>query len=249
MRFLTLDKPYVFGHRGAMGYRIENTLESFKCSVKLGAGIESDIQQTMDKKLVCLHDASFKIQKKWYNVRKLTYEELTKIPFKDGREIPLLKEIFNHFSYCNHNLRYSFDIGNVRIGKRVIDLCEKFNLVENVEITDTRPKNLFKLRDYNNKSKLVHTIPYNIINIDKNTIDFDILHDQNISTLNIKMERANKKNFSNIIDNGFDCYIWGVDFKSRMRRVLKLRYKDQFPKAVYSNYPDKVIKMRDTFFD
>ena len=69
-------KPYIFGHRGAMGYEIENTLVSFKKSVEMGAGIETDVQLTKDEKLVCLHDAIFRIDSKWYNAKDLTFNEL-----------------------------------------------------------------------------------------------------------------------------------------------------------------------------
>ncbi len=45
-------KPYIFAHRGASGYEIENTIPSFKKAISMGAGIETDIRATKDKKLI-----------------------------------------------------------------------------------------------------------------------------------------------------------------------------------------------------
>ncbi|MFX0030133.1 MAG: glycerophosphodiester phosphodiesterase, partial [Candidatus Hermodarchaeota archaeon] len=41
-------KPYIFGHRGASGYEIENTVSAYKKAVSMGAGIEADVQLTKD---------------------------------------------------------------------------------------------------------------------------------------------------------------------------------------------------------
>jgi glycerophosphoryl diester phosphodiesterase len=50
-------KPLVFGHRGASGYRPENTLEAFELAFDLGAdAIECDLLPTADGQLVIIHD-------------------------------------------------------------------------------------------------------------------------------------------------------------------------------------------------
>ena len=38
-----MKKPYIFAHRGAMGYCIENTMESFRKAVDMKVGIETDV--------------------------------------------------------------------------------------------------------------------------------------------------------------------------------------------------------------
>lgn len=49
------------GHRGAKAYEIENTLESFKKAVALGANaVELDVQKTKDEKLIIIHDENLK---------------------------------------------------------------------------------------------------------------------------------------------------------------------------------------------
>ena len=45
-----MEEHYIFGHRGAMGYCIENTIPCFRKAVQMGAGIETDLRMTRDKK-------------------------------------------------------------------------------------------------------------------------------------------------------------------------------------------------------
>ncbi len=47
----------VFGHRGACGYRPENTLESFELAFQQGAvAIECDLVPTKDHRLIIRHE-------------------------------------------------------------------------------------------------------------------------------------------------------------------------------------------------
>jgi glycerophosphoryl diester phosphodiesterase len=50
-------KTKVWAHRGASAYAPENSLEAFELAIKMGAhGIELDIYETADAKLVIHHD-------------------------------------------------------------------------------------------------------------------------------------------------------------------------------------------------
>ncbi len=51
------QKPLVFGHRGASGYRPENTLEAFELALSQGAdGVECDLVPTKDQSLIIRHE-------------------------------------------------------------------------------------------------------------------------------------------------------------------------------------------------
>lgn len=50
-------KPLVFGHRGASGYRPENTIEAFELAIAQGAdGVECDLVPTKDGQLIIRHE-------------------------------------------------------------------------------------------------------------------------------------------------------------------------------------------------
>ena len=51
------QKPLVFGHRGASGYRPENTIEAFELAINQGAdGVECDLVPTRDGSLIVRHE-------------------------------------------------------------------------------------------------------------------------------------------------------------------------------------------------
>ncbi len=241
-----MKKPLIFGHRGAMGYSIENTISSFKKALEMGVdGIETDIRLTKDKKLICFHDTGFYTGPIWHKVRKLTLTQLKSIKFKDNREIPTLNELFIVFKEMANNLRYSFDIENKKVGLRVINLAKKYLIFNNIEITDTRTRVLSYLREQSKEIKLIHTIPHNIIKINSKTINFDILKELNIQVVNVKDKSATLEVFKFLVDNGFKCYVWGVNKKYRMKKILNLKYKDEIVEALYTDYPDILIDLKN----
>ncbi|TFG28945.1 MAG: glycerophosphodiester phosphodiesterase [Promethearchaeota archaeon] len=243
-----MNKPYIFAHRGASAYCIENTMHSFQMAIEMKVGIESDIQITKDKILVCFHDPAFKIENKWYIIRKLTFDELKLLNFEDDRQIPKLRKVFDTFNYCPKNLRYSFDIINKQAGLELINSIKKYSTFKQVEITDTRIYVLKRLRKYNRKVKLVYTVPHNIFQINNKTIYFDKLEETNINAINLKIDYINMEIFRNIVKNGFKCYVWGVNSQAEMIKALKLRADREFIRAIYTDYPDLLKKKRDEIF-
>ncbi len=228
-----------------MGYEIENTMPSFEKGVEMQAGIETDVQLTKDNILICFHDPYFQLLGEWYIVKDMNLEELRKIPFSDNRVIPTLDELFQNFK--SKSIRYSFDIAKADVGFGVIDLAKHFNILDMIEITDLRMRVLTRLRNYNSDVKLVHTLPFNIQKINYRNLNFKDLKKNNIYAINLKSERTRtKENFNVIIDNGLKCYVWGVNTKFRMKRVLKLEHEGEIVDAIYTDYPDVLIKFRES---
>jgi len=243
-----MRKPYIFGHRGAMAYEIENTLISFKTAVEMGAGIETDVHLTRDERLICFHDPGFTLKDDSYIISQLSVNEVQSLPFEDGRIVPTLKEVFDHFKEHDGCLRYSCDIGNRKVGVKLIDLVNRYNLFERLEITDLSPRILYYLRKKSDAIKLVHTIPYTISKITHKTVNFDKLKENDIDTVNVKQNRANEENLREIIDQGFNFYVWGVNSTVRMKNLMKFKYKEEYVKAIYTNYPDKCYEIRENLF-
>ncbi len=241
-------KPYVFGHRGASGYEIENTLSAFKKAVSMGAGIESDVQLTKDNKLICFHDPFFIIGFNSYVVSKMTLKEIKSIKFADNRKIPLLNEVYENFKEESNTIRYSFDIANRKAGIELLNMSNNFSLLNNIEITDRRLLVLSLLRKENNYSKLVYTLPENINQISDKTINLERLRNLNIDVINVRCRRKIEKLFESIVDNGLKCYIWGVNTKENMKRVIKMRHNDEIASAIYTDYPDILLNFINDYY-
>jgi len=239
-----MKKTHIFAHRGGMGNCIENTIPCFKSAVKIGVSIETDLQLTKDNKLICYHDHHIKIDSEWYDIKKLTLVELNNIKFEDNREIPTTIEVFNALENIANDLRYSCDIRDIKTGLKLIDIATEFDILDKIEITERNHNVLLKLREYNKKIKLVHTLPESIFSINDTIVDVELLKDLKIEAINIQSWRANIKNLKIITDFGFKCYVWGVNSKSRMKKVLNLTYNDEVVSAIYTDYPDILVKLR-----
>jgi glycerophosphoryl diester phosphodiesterase len=85
----------VVGHRGAMGYRPENTLASFEHALELGADwIELDVHLTRDGQLAVIHDETLDRTTNGSGlVRDCTLAELQRLDAGDGEHIPSLDEV------------------------------------------------------------------------------------------------------------------------------------------------------------
>lgn len=236
-------KPYVFAHRGASGYEIENTILSFKKAVSMGVGIETDIQITKDNKLICFHDPYVKIGTGYNAISDLTFKDIQGIQFKDRRKIPLVEEVFQIFKNSSYDLRYSFDISNKQVGLELLNLAEKYSLLNQIEITDRRLITLSLLRKQNNDVKLIYTSTDIINTFRDNALNVDKLRKINVCGINLKCSGYIKDLFKMVIDNDFKCYIWGVNTKTNMQKVLNLGYKGQIVQAIYTDYPDTLLNL------
>ena len=76
----------IIGHRGALGYALENTLEAFEKAIALGADmVEFDVIRTKDKELIIMHGNKINNRK----VGDLNYNEIHSI----NPAIPKLTEV------------------------------------------------------------------------------------------------------------------------------------------------------------
>ncbi|MFX1413407.1 MAG: glycerophosphodiester phosphodiesterase [Promethearchaeota archaeon] len=238
----SLNGPKVYGHRGAMGYCVENTIPCFKKAVEMGAGIETDVQLTEDNVLVCFHDYYIKIKSQSHYIKYITFENLLNIKFKDKRTIPTVNDLFTLFAQNKH-LLFSFDIRDKNSGFELIRLAKSFVKLEKVTITDMRLTVLNSVRDYSEEVKLVYTIPTWIVRVNQLSVNFEKLKELKVEAINIRIGRRAKDNFQEIINNGLKCYIWGVNSKSQMKNTLNLKFNDKIVSAIYTDYPDALIKL------
>jgi glycerophosphoryl diester phosphodiesterase len=79
------------GHRGARAYEVENTLDSYRKAIELGANaIELDVRKTGDGKLVVIHDDNLKrVFGKDVQVNETALKELKQL---SESRIPTLQE-------------------------------------------------------------------------------------------------------------------------------------------------------------
>ena len=103
--------PLVFAHRGASGYRPENTLEAFELGIAQGAdGIEFDIVSTKDSQLIIRHE----------NVLSQTTNISDVAEFKDLRRDGTVDGV-EHSDWFSEDLNLE-DVKKLRAIERVPDI-------------------------------------------------------------------------------------------------------------------------------
>ena len=239
-----MKHPYIFAHRGGMGLCIENTLTCFRKALNYKVGIETDVQLTKDDVLVCFHDPVFKLNARIYNVANLTYDELQQLEFPDNRIIPTAHDLFELISN-EHDVRMSFDIRGKNAGKTLITIAKQYELVDNIEISDRRIIVLSQLRKFESNIKLIYTLPEAILKINDANVNFAKLNKLDVNTINLISFRANMKNFNEILKQGFECYVWGLNYKSRLNKIMQMQNEDKKVSAIYTDYPDIAISIKN----
>lgn len=87
-----MRRPLVLGHRGAPHAAPQNTFESFRRAMELGAdGFEFDVRRCSDGRLVCVHDPRIGI----CSVARNSYERLCST--RAGAQLPLLEDVLREF--------------------------------------------------------------------------------------------------------------------------------------------------------
>lgn len=90
------QRPYILGHRGASHDAPENTLAAFTLALAQGAdGIELDVQLSKDGALVVYHDTRLKPETgRQERIADVLLAELKKLHVGQGQKIPTLDEVF-----------------------------------------------------------------------------------------------------------------------------------------------------------
>ncbi len=87
----------IIGHRGASGYKPENTLASFKEAVSLGVDmVECDVYALKTGEVVVFHDDRLERTTNGKGaLQDMAFDDLRKLDAGNGEKIPLLSEVLD----------------------------------------------------------------------------------------------------------------------------------------------------------
>lgn len=113
------------GHRGAKAYELENTLDSFKKAIELGANaVEMDVRKSQDGKLVIIHDDNLKrVFGKDAVVSQTSLRELKQLT---ENKIPTLQEALRLIDKSVKKIL--IELKEVGYEKEVLDVIKKEEL-------------------------------------------------------------------------------------------------------------------------
>ena len=92
------EQPLVIAHRGASGYRPENTLSAFQLAVDQRADmIEIDLHLSRDDAIVVRHDENLASLGLKREIRAADLAQIQSLDAGDGEKIPTLDEVLDRF--------------------------------------------------------------------------------------------------------------------------------------------------------
>lgn len=229
-----------YAHRGASEYRPENTLISFRYGIEQGAnGIELDLQETKDGKIVIFHDDT--IDKKSNGVGKIsdyTLEELLKFDFGAwkgaefaGTPICLFEDFAREF--LGLDLTFAIEIKAPNIEKQSLEIIEKYKKHDNIYISSFQYDILKATRMIDKNIKISWLIQESI------TKD-NIMKLLEIGGTQIcpKADDVTKEGIKLAKSYGLGVRLWGVFNEEIMKKVYPLDTE-----GMTVNFPDKLTAL------
>ncbi len=136
------------GHRGARAYEIENTLESFRKAIELGANaVELDVRTSNDAQLIISHDDNLKrVFGKDVRLSEATLEELKQLT---GNRIATLEEALHFIGRRVEKILV--ELKEFGYERKVLDVIRKEKLEDRVIIVSFHEEVLAHVRTLDKK--------------------------------------------------------------------------------------------------
>ena len=105
-RFLDVDPPFGFAHRGGRGDAPENTEAAFAHAWELGYRyLETDVHRTADGELVAFHDGELeRVAGLPGDISDHAWDELCEVTLDGGHRIPRLVDLLDDFPEARFNI-------------------------------------------------------------------------------------------------------------------------------------------------
>lgn len=229
-----------YAHRGASAYAPENTMVAFKKALVMGAdGIELDLQETKDKKIVIFHDEI--IDKKSNGkgrIKDYTYEELYNLDFGSwfsneykGEHIVLFEDFAKEF--LKKDLVFAIELKDIGYEQEVLNIIKKYSNINNIYITSFKYEVLNNIRKIDKNIKISWLIKEKI-----NKENINKLLKINANQICPKATKVTSKDIALANASGIGVRLWGVNNKEIMGKVYTLNTE-----GMTVDFPDKLNKL------
>jgi glycerophosphoryl diester phosphodiesterase len=153
----TKRKCVIVAHRGASNIAPENTMKAFRKAIELNADyIELDVRESKDGYLVISHEGDiFKTTGQHGLIKDMTLDELRKLDFGEGEQIPLLEEVVK-LSKGIINLNCEIKVENV--GKKALKLLRDADMLGSTIISSFKHDELLKIQKLSSDIKLASLV-------------------------------------------------------------------------------------------
>ena len=220
-------------HRGANGYKPENTLEAFQKALDLNAdGIELDIHLSIDGHLIVMHDETIDRMTNGKGfVNTLSLPELKSFLIADKYEIPTLNEVFD---LIDKKCLINIELKNADTAVKVVALINDSILKKNWKYEH------FIVSSFDwNALQEVHNLDSKILIgvLTETDLDSALAFAESIKAYAIHPDYnlLNEENTKQIQEKGFWVLPWTVD---ELEDIQKM--KNYNVNGIITDFPDKI---------
>lgn len=214
-----MNRVRVIGHRGAAGFP-ENTIAGFEEALRQGVdGIEMDIRQTADGRLIVVHDSVVGDR----SVQSTNYADL--IALEQGKNIPLFEEALEKLGK-----RTFLDIEFKTSGfeEQAVELIKQHSELEKTLVSGFDAKMLQTVHELLPGVQLGYI--YN------RTQDEEARHHAPVDVVIPQFRLASRELIAEVHDEGLEVWAWTVNDDAEIARLVRLGVD-----GLITDYPEKVI--------
>ena len=226
-----MKNQLVVAHRGASGLAPENTMTAHRVAFGTGAHmIETDVQETEDGKLVCIHD--FDVDRTTDGsgaIVELTYREVRELNAGRGEKIPSLEEVLD---YTRGKLKLNIELKITDIEKKVLDLVKERKMIPDVTISSFLHGTLVSARNLDTEvstAVLVTKLRDDIISY---------VNELEANALNPNHKTISQDLIDEAHSNNVHLFPWTVNDVSRMEVLYRMGVD-----GIITDFPDVAIKV------
>lgn len=215
----------IIGHRGACGYELENTMDSFEKAIDLGVDyVEFDIQRTLDDKIIVFHDKCLPNKSP---VEELTLINLKQESLKLGFNIPTLDEVLE-FINCRTGV-------NIEIKSRipaaiVLEKIYKYNCdIDKVIVSSFMQDRILDIKNNDAKIKTGLILNERVVGI------FGVLSKLG-SKIVIQDHQFIDREYIDMLHRGnIEVFVWTVNEPEDIANMIEMKVD-----GIISDFPDRI---------
>jgi len=226
-----MTKPICIGHRGARGYKHENTLASFEHAINLGCPwVELDVY-AVESDLIVIHDKSVDRTTDGSGlISEMAFEELRRLDAGDGQQIPTLDEVVALIDgRCSINVELKGPDTAAPVNEALARYCRAGWKTDQFLVSSFNHRELALSDGAYRRGALFHKLPDNWLdqaqalnawsaNFDFRDVDSGLVDKAHNAGLKVLVYTANElKDIRRMFDAGVD--------------------------GIFSDYPDRVLDM------
>jgi glycerophosphoryl diester phosphodiesterase len=138
---MDITRKLIIAHRGAPSYARENTINSFKKAMALGADmIEFDVRKTKDNIFIAYHDGSIQGRP----LKGLTYKEARKIARDQGFDLPTVEEVLK---WSRGKIKLDVELKEKTYEEEIVELLSKYFKEDQFIITSFNDSSLKTIKN------------------------------------------------------------------------------------------------------